>query len=329
MKALAAALLASIPAVAGAQEIAAAYDAKRCVNLGNDLERPKGASWGARAHTVADLEKIKSAGFDTVRIPVRWDDYAADEEPFTIDPAFFERVDALVEPALAMDLNVILNIHHFDEVMEEPRDYARKFLGLWRQIATHYNDAPDSLWYETLNEPRDALEGELMRAYQDVAVKGIREIDPERIIILMGDNWSSIRSLETNMDAPDENIVFSFHYYDPFEFTHQGAEWLGENMPKGKRGWGNTDERQALKRDADTAAAFAEATGHRVFLGEIGVNSAAKNRERVKYMGAVAEEMEKRDIAWCIWAYTNTFSLHTDDKGWDKAALKALGLNAP
>lgn len=320
------AITAALGTSASAQDIAAAYDAQRCVNLGNDLEVPVDADWGQRANTPEDLVRIKEAGFDTVRIPVRWDDYASNQEPHTIDPAMFARVDALVEPALAMGLNVILNVHHFEEVMENPRAYARKFRDLWRQIATHYADAPDDLWFETLNEPTGELKGELMRNYQRLAVATIRESNPDRIVILMGEDWSSIRSLGSNIEAPDNNIVYSFHYYDPFDFTHQQATWLGENMPRGRRGWGSTDDRAALTRDADTAKAFAEATGHPVFLGEIGVNGPVRNADRVRYMSAVAEQMSERDVAWCIWAYSNTFPLYTDEKGWDGDALEGLGM---
>jgi len=310
------------------EPIAAAYDAQRCVNLGNAFETPRGESWGGRDTNMADLDRIKAAGFDTVRVPVRWDDYAANDAPFAIEESFFKQVEKVVYGALERDLNVILNIHHYEELMEEPRANARKFIELWRQIATRFADAPDSLWFETLNEPTGNMKGELMRGFQSASISAIRESNPDRIVIIMGENWSSVRSLPSNIEAPDNNIVYSFHYYDPFDFTHQKASWLGDAMPKGTRGWGSAADRKQLAADADLAASKARETGHPVYLGEFGAHSPIKQSERRKYVEAVRTEMEKRDIAWCLWSYSNTFSLYTDRDGWDEPMLEALGLSA-
>ncbi|GGY39128.1 glycoside hydrolase family 5 protein [Parvularcula lutaonensis] len=323
-----AALVALAASPVAAQEKAAAYDAERCVNLGNSLETPKGENWGGRRMRVDDLERIKAAGFDTVRIPVRWSDYAAQEPPYTIQPDFMEEVETIVDAALDMGFNVVLNVHHYEEMMRDPRGHARRLIGLWRQIAPHFADRSDNLWFETLNEPNGELTGKLMQQVQAASVAAIRESNPDRIVILMGEDWSGIRSLGSNIAPPDDNIVYSFHYYDPFSFTHQKAEWLGDAMPKGTRGWGSKADRQELARATETAATFAEATGHPVFLGEVGVNSPVKNKERVKYLGAVTKAMSEKGIAWCIWSYANTFALYEDGKGWDKDALEALGLTA-
>ena len=80
--------------------------------------------------------------FDRVNLGIRQD--------------FFEKVDGLVQPALGLGLNVMINIHHFDEFTSNPAKLAPKFYAIWRQIAEHYADAPEGLAFELLNEPKDA-----------------------------------------------------------------------------------------------------------------------------------------------------------------------------
>ena len=191
---------------ANAQNELPAFDMKRCVNMGNSFERPKDGDWGGPL-LLENFSKIKGKGFDTVRIPVRWSDYTGPAPDFKIDSEFIAQVDDAVTEALEQDLNVILNVHHFEEIMENPQKEFRKLAAMWRQIATHFASRSDDLWFETLNEPNNKLEGELMRAAKLAAVLVIRENNPSRSIILGGDGWSNIRSLPSNIKSPDDDIV--------------------------------------------------------------------------------------------------------------------------
>src|SRR3954451_6935267 len=85
----------------------------RGVNFGNALEAPREGAWGVTLKD-AYFKAIKQAGFDTVRLPVNWAAHAAAEAPFTIDAKFAERIDWAIDQALANQLNIIVNIHHYD-----------------------------------------------------------------------------------------------------------------------------------------------------------------------------------------------------------------------
>jgi len=95
-------------------------------------------------------------------------------------------------------------------------------------------------------------------------------------------------------------------------------------MPKGKRGWGSSDDKAELAQAIEIATSFREAVNRPVFLGEFGVNSPVDNAERVKWAAAVKTAMEGADSPWCLWAYGNTFALYTDENGWDQDMLAAL-----
>lgn len=304
--------------------VAQAFKMKRCVNMGNWLETPNGVSWGDDSYGPEDYQRIRAAGFDTVRIPIRWSAYTGPEPEFRIHPDFMELAKSNIQAALDADLNVIMNIHHFEEIMNEPASQMARYIALWKQLSVAFADAPSNVWFETLNEPNKNLSGKLMRQTQSAALAIIRAKNPDRIVIFGGEEWSGIKSLGSNAASDDPNVVYTFHYYDPFDFTHQGATWLGDDMPKGKRGWGSKQDRAQLAADVATAVAFREAVGRPVFLGEFGANDPIDPKERVEYAGAVSEAMEGANIPWCLWAYGNTFRLYTQAKGWDEPMLRAL-----
>ena len=95
-----------------------------CINMGNSLEPEQEGSWGGSNIDAADFERIAAAGFDTVRIPVRWHNKSQSEAPYTVDSEWMARVVEVVDAALAADLNVILNSHHFDPIHEDPAGVA-------------------------------------------------------------------------------------------------------------------------------------------------------------------------------------------------------------
>ena len=324
--ALAAASLMAAPAAAqeeASAPVAPAFQMKRCVNMGNALEAPSHTAWG-RLYTQEDYLRIAAAGFDTVRIPVRWNDYLGPRPDYTIHPAMFEMVDQQLEWAHDAGLGIILNVHHYDELMENPKEQMGRFAIIWHQLAARYGKLPDSIWFEVLNEPHKNLKGQIMRTMQASALSVIRQYDADRVVILGGEEWSGIRTLGSNIFTDDPNVVYTFHYYDPFAFTHQKATWLGDDMPKGDRGWGSAEDRAELAAAIDTATAFRDAVKRPLFLGEFGANGPINNSDRLRYADSVAEAMEAADIPWCLWSYANTFPLYTDEQGWDAEMLEAL-----
>src|SRR5512147_2549931 len=95
---------------------------QRGINLGNMLEAPKEGDWGLYVHeNYFDL--IKEAGFDFVRLPVRWFahteriGYDDGDRGYKIKPTFFARVDEIVSWALERNLKIIIDLHHYDELM--------------------------------------------------------------------------------------------------------------------------------------------------------------------------------------------------------------------
>ena len=301
------------------------FDTKRCMNMGNALDAPKEGEWG---HVIQkdSFRLLKQAGFDTVRIPIRWSAHTGGGPDYKIDRRFFARVDEVINQALAQDLQIIINIHHFEELNENPQANFAKFIALWDQIATHYAGLPKSVYFEVLNEPNGALGGDIMRQILTAGFNKIRESNPTRILILGGENWSGINSLPSIPNINDKNQVYTFHYYDPFKFTHQKASWTDlENS--GVVRWGSRTDKDELARAAAFAKQAQAELGFPLFLGEIGAYEKAPYQDVVQYTQATRQAFEGAGISWCAWNFTATFPFYDRQKGgWDLEKLGALGM---
>src|SRR5688572_15645449 len=149
-----------MPATIAPEPINKAITLQRGMNMGNMLEAPNEGEWGLHVRE-AYFDEIKNAGFDFVRLPIRWSAHAADSAPYLIDASFFARVDQIIAWALDRDLVIIVDLHHYEEMMTDPRGNQERLLGLWEQIAEHYKDYPSTVLFEILNEPNSQLDAAL------------------------------------------------------------------------------------------------------------------------------------------------------------------------
>jgi endoglucanase len=294
----------------------------KCVNLANMLEAPSEGAWG-RAFEDADATRIRQAGFTTVRLPVRFSAHALAGSPFTIDAAFMARVHHVLDTNLAAGLNVILDMHHYEELFTDPTGNSVRFAELWRQVAADFRGAPSNVWLELINEPHAQLADSNLMAVLTPALAAVRATNPTRPVIIGGQNWSGINSLATVPFPNDPNIVATFHYYDPFDFTHQGAPWVTPVMPTGRR-FGTTADNVQLNAALQTVTNFMTRTGRVPFLGEYGAYDQIPADQRVSYYRAISSAFASIGIQSCAWGYTNTFNLWRDGTGWDQPLLAAI-----
>ena len=298
----------------------------RGVNLGNALEAPREGEWGVTLKEEY-FQLIKEAGFDSVRIPIRWSAHAAPTEPYAIDPSFFARVDWAVDQALFRGLLVVINMHHYEEIMQDPSGHRERFLALWKQIAEHYKGYPTDLMLEVLNEPHDRLTSRVWNALLAEAIQTIRQTNPNRIIIVGPADWNSISALSRlELPAGNQHLIVTIHYYSPFHFTHQGAEWVpGGGAWLGTTWRGTPSEEEAIIRDFDLAARWAEAHNRPLYLGEFGAYRKADMESRALWTRFVARQAEKRGISWAYWEFCAGFGVYNRvRRAWNIPLLEAL-----
>jgi endoglucanase len=297
----------------------------RGINMGNMMEAPREGAWLERLQeNYFDL--IKEVGFSSVRIPVRWSAHTAEEAPYTIDAKFLKRVDEIVEQALARDLIVILNIHHYRGFMEDPEVHEDRLLGIWKKLSEHYGNHPNTLCFEILNEPTNKVTTEIWNRVQNKAIRLIRQTNPNRIIFVAPLGWNRIDQLKhLELPSNDRNLIASVHFYEPFGFTHQGARWVKHDIPTGRK-WTGTDEAKAeLIADLDEAVRWSAANNVPINVGEFGAYDKAEMESRARWTAFLCREMEKRDMSWNYWEFCSSFGVYDpDNKVWREDLLEAL-----
>ena len=298
----------------------------RGVNLGNALESVSEGEWGVTLEEEF-FDLIEQGGFDLVRVPIRWSAHAAETAPYTIDPVFFDRIDWVVEQASKRGLNVVLNIHHYEEIMEQPRDHKERFLSFWDQISRYYRNAPDSVYFELLNEPFGTLDAISWNQFANEAIQVIRASNPQRTIIVGPGNWNSISNLyDLRLPETDRNLIVTVHYYLPFHFTHQGAEWVAYSEAWLGTRWNATqDEKMAIDRDFDAALKWSRQFSRPIFVGEFGAYSKADIDLRHRWTDFMARSIEKRGFSWAYWEFCAGFGVYDQEKqAWNEPILTAL-----
>ena len=303
---------------------AAATALGRGINLGNALDAPKEGEWGVTLK--ADYFKaIKEAGFQTVRLPVKWSAHAKTEAPYGIDATFAERVDWAIDQALANKLNIIVNVHHYDEMDADPDAHLPRLVGLWEQIAARCKDRPAAVYFELLNEPHGKLTEAKWNAAIPQVLAAVRKTNPTRAVLIGPAEWNAVRALDKlELPKEDRNLILTIHCYDPFQFTHQGANWVeGADKWKGREWTGSDAEQAALRATLDKAAAWAKAQDRPVFLGEFGSYQEADMESRARWTRFMAREAERRGFGWAYWEFCSGFGAYDPKTDAWRGALKS------
>jgi endoglucanase len=302
------------------------FPVTRCINIGGALEAPREGDWYNYKIRERDMRTISRAGFDTVRIPIKWSNYALPNPPYTISPAFFARIDEVMTWALQANLNVIINVHHYDELYADPDRHEPRLDAIWAQIAARYRTAPANVMFEIINEPRDNFSGERVNVAQARALSIIRQTNPTRTAILAGDNWGNIDGIDNLRLPNDPFVVGTVHYYSPFEFSHQGAEWMPNPPPTG-RNWPRPGEQAQLQRDMERIAAFRNRIQAPVLMGEFGTVVTIPMAQRVAWTTDMRRAFDSINMPSCFFNYAAGFNVYDlQSEQWKAPLLGALGL---
>lgn len=281
----------------------------RGINIGNTFEALP--AWQSKFDP-DDLRKIAELGFSHLRLPIRWEreDRSMKTAPYTIYPEFFETIRSAVDAALKNHLNVIINMHHHDELMADPIGQKFRFLSQWRQIAEYFKDYPDSLLFEILNEPHDKITPEVWNELSAAAMQVIRKSNPKHCILLSGANWSGIK-LESLNIPDDKYLILTAHYYSPIQFTHQGAEWTaGSDAWLGTK-WNDTPaERLKVIDDFQRIIQVSKDKNIPIHIGEFGTNRKADMESRVRWTRFLARWFEQQGFSWAYWEWNTKFGVY-------------------
>ena len=305
----------------------------RGVNFGNMLDAPNEGDWGLRVEDDY-FARVKEAGFKNVRLPVRWSNHADVKAPYLIAAAFAIRVDAVVNQGLATGLYLILDMHHYRQLDGDALDAGdlkvddavleQRFLAMWEQIAMRYKDKSDKLIFEIYNEPHGRQTSEKWNDLAARAVDVIRKTNPTRSIVIGPVQWNSASELKNLRMPNDANLIATVHNYEPFVFTHQGAEWASPPMPTGITCC-SAEQKNQITGPLVTAKLWSDAQHYPVYLGEFGAYNKADMNSRTNFTRFMRDEAEKRNMSWAYWEMAAGFGVYDPvAKAWRPELRNAL-----
>ena len=314
---------------------------RRGVNLSHWLSQTRLPNYPPNPVSSAEMRLIRSIGLDHVRLPVDpvllWDFSA----PGELQKDVLKQMDHAVELALEHDLNVVVDMHPRPNVkkqLESAPIHFRSFVVFWEQLAAHLAKTdPNRVALELLNEPlvKDTAQWQAMA---ETLYTAVRRAAPQHTIILGGAEWSDVFMLRNLRPLDDPNIIYTFHFYEPHLFTHQGARWgspewlvytnvpypmppeVGSNMMASvtnesvreamfvhiEQDW-NADK---IESRINMASEWAAKHGATIWCGEFGAYRPYMGTEdRARYINDVRNTLERHGIGWTLWDFKGSFSL--------------------
>lgn len=281
------------------------------INMGNMFEAPSESAWG---NPFRDdyFKRIADLGLNHVRIPIRWDvpERTQQTAPYTINKTFLERIKYVVDKAIGEGLYVIINMHHHDELFQNPEGVKPRFISQWVQISEYFKSYDQKLLFEVLNEPNTNLVGAKWNLFFKDALTEIRKTNPTRGVLMGIAPWGGLSGVP-NIEFPEDNYtILTIHYYDPFNFTHQGAEWVANSNPWLGTNWENT---QLERNEIISAFAFAQSLAKQknkpIHVGEFGAYNKADLESRIKWTNFLGRWFESQGFSWAYWEWSAGFGI--------------------
>jgi endoglucanase len=310
-----------------------------------------------------DIALMARLGFDNVRLSIDatpLEQYPRGKEGLNAE--FLARLDRAVDTMLADGLAVEIDLHPEDTWKQQLRtDNAQvdRFTMLWRRLAAHYATRdPEHVFFEILNEP-EVNDPYRWAGIQAHVAAAIREEAPRNTIIATGPNYSDVPDLLTMQPLSDGNVIYNFHFYDPHEFTHQGAGWgaawwsythnlpypandavmpeLVKEVPDAanrftlENYWLNHWDARHIRQLIDEAAAWGQANHVPLICNEFGAYREYTDAgSRAQWIHDVRTALEADGIGWTMWDYRGSFGVVFKEDGQparvDEKVVEALGL---
>ena len=346
--------------------VARAQHLKRGINASQWFAQSASDYSAARTDRYTDAKDIAlmaQLGFDNVRLSidaVPLEQYPRGKDGLNAD--FLARLDRAVDAMLADGLSVQIDLQPEDSYKQQLRtsdEAVDRMTMLWRRLAAHYSSRdPEKVFFEILNEP-EVHDPYRWAGIQARVAAAIREAAPRHTIIATGPNYSDIADLLAMHPLSDRNVIYNFHFYDPHEFTHQGAGW-GEpwwtythnipypaaesSMPELLRQvpdaasrfklegyWLDHWDAHRIRSLIDEAAAWGRQNNVPLICNEFGAyREFTDATSRANWIHDVRTALEADGIGWTMWDYRGGFGVVWKEDGQpakaDGAVVRALGL---
>lgn len=325
--------------------------------------------------TADDAKAIAAAGFTCVRIPIDPGRLFGGTAGF-VNAGIVKKLDKALDILNDSGLVAVIDLHALgtqsedlydkqlhDDTKPTGKKAEENFIKNWTALAKHLSSRdPAKVVLELLNEPVFEKAPARWPAIQTKLLAAVRSEAPLHTVILTGGNWSSIDGLLALPDPlpSDSNVIYTFHFYEPHTFTHQGATWgppnwalfkdlpypstpealetpaakIEDRVARAEALWYGRERWDAAKVAArlNRATIWAKQRNVVLWCGEFGVIAGAPGESRQRWTADVRTSLERAGIGWCVWDWAGNFGLtptrrpETGPRILDHAMIAALGL---
>jgi endoglucanase len=281
----------------------------------------------------SDYELMKKLKITAIRLPVAFEHFEATKIP---GEKVFAHIDEVLKQCKLYDIKLIIDYHYGKINDNNYLTETPKVINTWLLLAKRYKkESPNLLFFEIYNEPPPINP----KVWKDAAyniVTAIRKVDAKRTLIVGASNYNSIYELSRMERLADENIIYTFHFYEPFLFTHQGADWVGDQVattgipfpynvktyppinPTVIGTWGENNyfqyrvdgNEQSIRDKLQIVKNWSNKYYVPIICGEYGVyRKYTDEQSRCRYIKAVRQALKNLDIPGIHWDYNSNFSI--------------------
>jgi len=281
----------------------------------------------------SDYVLLKKLGIKSIRLPVAFAHF--DSVGVSVEKVF-THIDEVLKQCKLYGFKLIIDYHYGKLSNNNYLTETPRLIALWLTVTKRYiRESPDKVFFELYNEPSN-IDPKVWKDAAYNVVTAIRGVDKKRTLIIGASNFNSIYELSRMERLADENIIYTYHFYEPFMFTHQGANWVGAQVattgvpfpynaktypainPKVIGTWGETNYYQ-YKKDGNEQAVHDKLQIVKnwsnkyyvpVLCGEYGVyNQYTDADSRCRYIKAVRKNLKQMGMPGILWDYNSTFSI--------------------
>ena len=279
------------------------------------------------------LKKISKAGFSTVRLPVAFDLFLQPNSS-NLTPEILQKLQDIYNKCNALKLKLVITYHYGKLNPDNAYSEFERVAWLWKQVQKQFsNQGYDKLFFEIYNEP--TLEPYKWKDIATKLVQYLRYEDQQRIYIVGGTNYNNIDELRELYKLPDDKILYTFHFYEPFIFTHQGADWTSDKsfitklpypynsnkmpgMPDKAKGTVVEDNYKKyyheatidyLRQKISETKKWCDNNNMPLVCTETGVINSVNKKYRSNYLEDVTTVLLENQIPVMLWDYDQAFSI--------------------
>lgn len=190
-------------------------------------------------HSEIDFTRVANLGMNTVRFHLNYSIFEDDSNPYQYKQTGWDWIDTNIEWAKNNNIYLILNMHTppggyqsqgTGDALWDNIENQNRLIALWGAIADRYKNEPQIAGYGVLNEP---VPNQSIDQWSELAQKllnEVRKVDDHIVFLEQAINVKGVEAPDPELNFPrvvGENIVYEFHTYEPFLFTHQLMDFSG------------------------------------------------------------------------------------------------------